>query len=77
MKEKVIMEAVGNRPLTVEERALYGRIWRAYSDVDKFLAAAKICHIEETVDKMSAIDFIRTCATVAEFDYRYNTTTIK
>lgn len=73
-----IIEAVGNRPLTAEERYKFGELWKSYySDMEKFVVAAKICHVEETVQKMSAIDFIRTCATVAEFDNIYGTMTIK
>lgn len=76
-RAKVIAEAVGNRPLTAQERYDFEQLWKHYSDVDKFRMASKVIHVTQDVAKMSAIEFIRTCAMVAEFDQRYGTTTIR
>ncbi len=76
-KAKVIAEAVGNRPLTAEERHDFEQLWKEYSDVDKFRMASRIINVTQDVAKMTTIEFIRTCAMVADLDQRYGTETIK
>ena len=75
-KAKVIAEAVGNRPLTAEERYDIEQLWKEYSDVDKFRMASKLINVTQDVRKMTTIEFIRTCAMVADLDQRYGTETI-
>ena len=77
VKEKAITEAVGNRPLTAQERHDFEELWKEYSDVDKFRMASKLLKIKEDALHMSSVEFIRTCAVVASLDERYGTSTIQ
>ena len=77
VKEKVITKAVGNRPLTAQERYEFKKLWEKYSDVDKFRIASKMLNIKEDALHMSSVEFIKTCAVVADLDERYGTSTIQ
>ena len=76
MKKSDVVDAITKRPLTAEERHVFGEFWKAATDVDKLEVACRMKHVPLDQHLVGTPEFVQVCAIICELDEKYETVTI-